>query len=169
MMEVITCFFIDSFPKEMRLLQCFVLLVISREVGYLDELLKEANAKPLPLPGRKGSIHLGPPTPYLMLHPFLQMPLPFIPATEGRGGPAGWHGAEIAPHKNVPAMLQQLWYCCNAPIKSRNICRGSCWWQQRNVKNMGLLKNFDRFYCQPSIYIFYGLLCETTNKCHAFL
>ena len=43
-----------------------------------------------------------------MLHPFHQMPLPFIPATEGRGGPAGWHGAEIAPHKSVPAMLQQL-------------------------------------------------------------
>ena len=98
----------DYFPKQMRLLQCFVLLVISREAGYLDELLKEVNAKPLPLPGRKGSIHLGPPTPYIMLHPFHQMPLPFIPATEGQGGPAGWHGAEIAPHKNVPAMLQQL-------------------------------------------------------------
>lgn len=61
-MAVITCFFMDYFPKEMRLLQCFVLLVISREVGYPDELLKEANAKPLPLAGRKGSIHLGPPT-----------------------------------------------------------------------------------------------------------
>ena len=98
----------DCFPKEMRLLRCFVLLVISREVGYLDELLKEVNAKPLPLAGRKGSMHLGPPTPYRMLSPFHQMPLPFIPATEGRGGPAGWHGAEITPHKNVPAMLQQL-------------------------------------------------------------
>lgn len=64
----------------------------------------------------------------------------------------------------MPAMLQQLSYCCNAPIKSRNICRGSCWWQQRNVKNMGLLKNFDRFYFQPSIYIFYGLLYEPTKK-----
>lgn len=100
----------------------------------------------------------------LLFIPFIKWLCHSVPATEGWGGPAGRHGVEITPHKNVPAMLQRLWCCCNAPIKSRNICRGSCWWQRWNVKNMRLLKNFDRFYCQPSIYTFYGLLYEPTKK-----
>ena len=62
----------DYFPKEMRLLQCFVLLVISREAGYLDELLKEVNAKPLPLPGGKAVFILGHPLPILCFIPFIK-------------------------------------------------------------------------------------------------
>ena len=148
--------------------QCFVLLPLLGKLAapWAD---KGSNLQAPPPTGSKSNTHFGPPT-LLLFIPFIKCLCHSIRATEGWGGPAGRRAAEIAPHKNVPAMLQQLWCCCNAPIKSRNICRGSCWWQRRNVKNMRLLKNFDRFYCQPSIYTFYGLLYEPTKKKnHGFL
>ena len=92
------------FLTEMRMLQRFIILAVFREVGCPDELLKEVTS---PLARRKVNIHLGPPT-CLYLIPFTKCLCHSIPATEGWGGPAGWHGAEIPPHKDVPAMLQQV-------------------------------------------------------------
>lgn len=152
------------FSHRMRIFQCLSSWP-PPEKPVSNELLKEASSETLPPRQRKAYTSLAT---HSLSYSFKFL-CHSIPATEGWGGPAGWHGAEIAPHKNVPAMLQQLWCCCNAPIKSRNICRGSCWWQRRNVKNMGLLRNFDRFYCKPSMYIFFMACYMNLQKNHAFL
>ena len=88
--------------------QCFVFLAISKEASCPDELLKEAFSSPFSQDKGKAIYTLGHPLSILLLIFFIKWLGYSIPATEGWGGPDTWHSAEIVPHKNVPAMLQQL-------------------------------------------------------------